>query len=74
MIFIGIILIWAVLAKLFEKPKNYYIQKHNYKFKNDCDYEYYVMWCHSMGEIPMDKKSVIQEVEQKENQIKNLLK
>lgn len=43
------------------------------KNKNDYDYKYYLKWCLDNGEIPADKISFIKEVEDKENNIKNII-
>lgn len=70
---IGIFFIWALLAVVFEKPKNRYIEKHKYKNVNDTHYYLYEKWCLKKGEIPMSKESVLKEVEDKEKQIKSML-
>ncbi len=60
------------------KPKkvinNPYVNIHTKKLENDRNYENYLKWCESVGEIPMEKQVFLRDVESKENQIKNLLK
>jgi hypothetical protein len=58
---------------ILEKPKNRYIEKHKDKNKNDVNYTLYEKWCMKKGEIPMNKESVLKEVEDKEKQIKSML-
>ena len=69
---VWIIILWAVLAKLLEKRKNFYIQKHTAKNINDVDYKIYLKWCLKNGEIPMNKKSILSDVESKEKYLKSL--
>lgn len=82
LLFLGIAF-WGFISFLTKKPKanvnqsiktNPYIQFHNAKIKNDQNYQAYLHWCQRNGEIPMDKKVFLKEVEDKENQIKKLLK
>lgn len=73
MIILSIIFCWIVFS-FCHQSRNYYIGKHKEKIKNDKHYKEYLAWCDKTGNIPMNKKVFIVEVEIKENKIRNLLK
>lgn len=65
------VLIWIFTKK---KKVNPYVNFHKLKIKNDRNYNEYLKWCLSVGEIPMDKYDYIKEVTRKEKEINNLTK
>lgn len=70
--FIGMILHWD--KKQGKGAGNPYIKIHRMHLKNDMNYDEYLKWCRKNGEIPMDKKVFIKEIENRNNKIKKLVK
>lgn len=70
---LAFILIWIAFS-FWHSSKNKYISKHKGKFDNDKQYSSYLLWCLEVGEIPMNKIEYIKEIEDKENEYKNLIK
>lgn len=57
-----------------KKLPNPYISFHKLKIKNDNNYNDYLKWCLSVGEIPMDKYDYIKEITDRETEVNNLVK
>lgn len=75
MITILLTIFFVVVFSFWHQSKqNRYIAKHKEKNTNDNQYLDYTNWCLKNCEIPMSKVCFNKEIEDKENQIKNLFK
>lgn len=68
-----LILIWILFSFAYNSG-NRYVSKHKQKNINDKHYSDYLKWCLKNGEIPAKKESVLKDVEEKENNLKSLIK
>lgn len=71
--FIGMIWNWDKKQRK-KGAGNPYIKIHRMHLKNDMNYDDYLDWCGKNGEVPMEKKVFIKEIENRNNKIKNLVK
>lgn len=57
-----------------QSKKNRYIEVHKRHLNNDYKYNEYLEWCGKNGEIPMNKKVYIKEIEDRKNKLQKLTK